>query len=415
MTIGCEDLSFSYGSKLILKDISIRFGKGYLYGILGPNGSGKTTFLKILSGVLKSEFGEVQVDDILITKLNPRDIAKRIAVVPQRTEVNFDYTVEEIVMMGRYSHISRFAQETLEDKTMVESILKKLKLYDLRMRNFNELSGGELQKVIIGRALAQNSKIILLDEPTTHLDINYKIEFMEMMRKHVEEGKIVVAVLHDLNLAAQFCDKIILLSKGCIKGFGNVEEIITKENIRNVYNLDVIVRKNIYSNSIFVTPLCSQIDSNKSKELDINSNKRVHVIAGGGSAVEFLPNLSQFKVSIGIVNVLDDDYILASELNYIIISEAPFSPITEESSERLRNLLNEVDVIILANLPFGKYNMKNLELLNESNKPIIIHEKDSIENRDFTGGKASLIYNEIKKKQNVIVVNKTEEIFKNLL
>lgn len=411
LTIGCEDISFNYGTKLVLKDISIQFGKGYLFGILGPNGSGKTTFLKILSGVLKAEYGNVMVDEVLIKEFNPREIAKKIAVVPQRTTINFDYTVEEIVMMGRYSHISRFSQESPEDKIIVDDVLKRLKLLDIRKRSFNELSGGELQKVIIARALAQSSKIILLDEPTTHLDINYKIEFMDMMKNYIEEGKIIIAVLHDLNLAAQFCDKIILLNKGCIKAFGMVEEIITRENIRSVYNIDVIVRKNIFTNSVFITPFNSQAELNKSEN---ENNIKVHVIAGGGSAVELLPNLNKFKVSIGIVNVLDDDYILASELNYMIISEAPFSPITEESSDKLRKLLKTVDKIILASLPFGKYNLKNLEILNESNKPIIIYEGEPIEERDFTGGFATEIYNELKNKSNVEVMYRIEDIIKSI-
>ncbi|MHA1764110.1 MAG: ABC transporter ATP-binding protein, partial [Promethearchaeota archaeon] len=392
MTISAKEISFNYGSKLVLKDITIHFQKGFLYGILGPNGSGKTTFLKILSGVLKSELGEVIVDDILINTMNPREIAKKIAMVPQPTSINFDYTVEEIVMMGRYSHIGRFSQESPEDKRIVDEILKKLKLHELRKRSFNELSGGELQKVIIGRALAQNGKIILLDEPTTHLDINYKIEFMMMMRNYVEEGKIIIAVLHDLNLAAQFCDKIILLNDGKIKAFGPVEEIITRENIKTVYNIDVVVRKNVYTNSIFVTPLNIQEDSNN-RNMRKNA-KKVHVIAGGGSAVEFLPNLNSHDVSIGIINVLDDDHTLASELNYKIISEAPFSPITEESKLKLKNFLKEVDVVILANLPFGKYNLKNLEILQEFDKPIIIHEKEPIGERDYTSGSATRIYNE---------------------
>jgi len=410
LTISANDISFNYGSKLVLKDITIHFQKGFLYGILGPNGSGKTTFLKILSGVLKSELGEVIVDDILINTMDPREIAKKIAMVPQTTSINFDYTVEEIVMMGRYSHIGRFSQESPEDKYIVEEILKKLKLLELKKRSFNELSGGELQKVIIGRALAQNSKIILLDEPTTHLDINYKIEFMMMMRNYVEKGKIIIAVLHDLNLAAQFCDRLILLNDGKIKAFGTVEEIITRENIKAVYNVDVVVRKNIYTNSIFVTLLNIQEDSNN-RAIRKNA-KKVHVIAGGGSAVEFLPSLNTHDVSIGIINVLDDDHTLASELNYKIVSEAPFSPITEESKLKLKDFLKKVDVVVLANLPFGKYNLGNLEILQESDKPIIIHEKEPIEERDYTGGSAIRIYNELKKRDNVKIVKKAEDILK---
>ncbi|MFX1260053.1 MAG: ABC transporter ATP-binding protein [Promethearchaeota archaeon] len=410
MVIHCENISFNYGVKQVLDDISLQFGKGQLYGILGPNGSGKTTFLKILSGLLKLNYGKVIVDELDIKKLSSREIAKKIALVPQTSHIDFDFSVKEIVMMGRYAHVGRFSQESLKDKKIVDDILNQFDLIELKDRYFNELSGGEQQKVIIARAIAQQSKIILLDEPTTHLDINYQIEFMEMIKQYIKEGMIVVVVLHNLNLATQFCDKVVLLDEGRIKAFGSIEEIITRDNIKSVYKIDVIVRKNVFTNSIYITPLRYEVPSSLQYK-NGDKIKKIHVVAGGGSALEILPKLKMYDVSVGIINILDDDHTLASELDFKIISEAPFSPISRESSQKLKNLLKEIDIIVLTNLPFGKNNLENLKIINESNKPIIIFEKDQIEVRDFTDGIATKIYKEIKKKKNVKTVHNIEELF----
>ncbi|MFX1397371.1 MAG: ABC transporter ATP-binding protein [Promethearchaeota archaeon] len=396
-----------------MKDISVFFGKGYLYGILGPNGSGKTTLLKILNGLLRSKIGKVKVADLDIKSLKPRELAKLVAFVDQSTTLGFNYTVREIIKMGRFSHIGRFSCETPEDKKIVDNVIEKLNLTPLKDRGFNEISGGEQQKVIIAKALAQKSKILLLDEPTNHLDINYQIELMTMLKEYIDNGLIVVIVLHDINLACQFCDKIVLLNDGEIKALGSIEQTITRENIKEIYNIDVIVSKNKYTGSVFITPFKSKFSIDHLFEENLEQIK-VHVIVGGGSAVDLLPKLKKYDVSIGVVNVIDDDYDLASELNYTIVAEAPFSKISHQSSKKLKNLLKYVDIVILANISFGKANLKNLEILYRCNKKIIIYEKTPIEERDFTGGNAAKLYNGIKNLENTIVVYNIENILNSI-
>ncbi|MFX1293804.1 MAG: ABC transporter ATP-binding protein [Promethearchaeota archaeon] len=406
----CEKIQFKYGTKLILDDISIQFKNGHLYGILGPNGSGKTTFIKILGGILKQNFGKVFINELDIKKLSIREMAKKLAIVNQSNTIEFDFTVSEIVRMGRFPHIGRFSRESAEDKKIINEILHQFNLYELKDRNFNQLSGGEQQKVIIARAIAQQSKIILLDEPTSYLDINYQLEFMERLKNYVDDGLIVVVVLHDVNLATQFCDKIILLNEGCIKAFGSPKEIITRDNIKSIYNIDVVVKRNLFTNSIYVIPLRKEVSYLLLNEKGIK-RKKIHLVGGAGSALEILPKLRRYDVSVGVVNILDDDYILAHELGYKIISEAPFSPISEESTEKLKDLLKTIDLIILMNIPFGRSNLENLKVLNDIEKPIIVFEKDSIEERDYTDGMATIIYNKIKNKKNVRTVNNLQDLF----
>jgi len=349
------------------------------------------------------------IDEKNIQNLSPREIAKQLAFVKQFDYVDIDFTVEEIIMMGRYAHIERFSSESESDKEIVHDIIHKLKLETLAKRKFMELSGGEQQKIMIARAMAQQGRILLLDEPTSHLDINYQIEFMELFNELVQEGIIVIAVLHDINLAAQFCDKVIFIKDTNIKAFGNIEATITQKNIKEVYNVDVLVKKNPFTNSIYISPirrnhLFSERENGRTRNL------KIHVIAGGGSATDLLPKLSMHNVSIGVVNVLDDDFEMASQLNYTIISEAPFSPISKLSEERLLITLSDADIIILTNMPFGKTNLKNLLLLNETQTQIILYDKDIIENRDFTSGEASRIHKLIEKKENAIVLSELTEV-----
>ena len=167
MPLESEGIKFQYGAKVILEEITAHFEQGHLYGILGPNGSGKTTLLKILSGLLRANYGRVTIDNLDLKNLAPAQIAKKIAVVPDLTSLIFDFSVEEIVAMGRYAYVGKFAKETVEDQKIVESILAQFNLMDLKDRSFSQLSAGERQKVIIARAIAQQSKILLLDEPTS--------------------------------------------------------------------------------------------------------------------------------------------------------------------------------------------------------------------------------------------------------
>ena len=409
--IKCNNVRFDYGSGEVLKDISLRFKKGHLYGILGPNGSGKSTLLKVLSGILKKKYGEIYINDFDIKKLSIREIAKSLSVVEQTSILEFDFTVREIIKMGLYAHNGRFSLETHQNKTMINGIINQFGLIELQDRRFNQLSGGEQQKVILARAIAQRTKIIMLDEPTNHLDINYQIEFMDLLKNYVSKGLIIIIILHDLNIASRYCDKVILLKKGEIKAFGNIEDIITKENIKLVYGIDAAVKKNIFSNSIYITPLRVKSSILLNNNKNYKKAKKIHVICGGGSGSEILSKIKHHKVSVGIVNVLDDDYILANELNYNIISEAPFSSISEESRQDLEHLIQKVDLIILTNIPVGRANLENLKCLTKTNKEIIIFEKDPIKTRDFTNGKATEIYNKIKMKSNVKVINNIEKIF----
>jgi len=243
--IKIRDLEWKFGDRQILWDISLTVNKGYFYSIIGPNGSGKTTLLRNISKSLEPKHDCVFIDDIDVTKLSSRNMAKKLSVVPQNTNIEFGFTVIDIVLMGRSPYMRRFESESSRDLEIAEMAMRATNTWYLRDKRINEISGGERQRVILARALAQDTNIMLLDEPVSQLDIHHQIEIMETIRTLIKSrGMTVIAVMHDLNLAAQYSDYIILMNKGKVVCQGTPQEVITKENIMKVYKLEGYIINN---------------------------------------------------------------------------------------------------------------------------------------------------------------------------
>lgn len=252
--IKVENLNFSYGEKIILKDINLSFTKGNFYSVIGPNGSGKSTFIKNISKILSPRASSVFIDDIDISSISNKKLAQKMAVIPQDIKIEYDFTVFDVVMMGRSPYKRRFEDFNVEDEKVVEKYMKATNTWYLKDKLITELSGGENQRVIAARALTQETDIILLDEPTSHLDIQYQIEFLKIF-KSLKMDKVIIAVLHDLNLASTFSDEIILINKGEVVSKGTPWQVINKENIKNVYNLTVEVFENPISKCPYIIPI----------------------------------------------------------------------------------------------------------------------------------------------------------------
>lgn len=243
-----KDLNFNFGKENILEHISLNIDKGSFYSIIGPNGSGKTTLLRNISRVLHPIKNTVFINKSDISNLRQKEIAKTMAVVPQNTNIDFDFTALDIVMMGRAAHLRRFETENEEDFKKVREAMEITNTWSLREKNINHLSGGERQRVIVARAIAQDTEVILLDEPVSNLDLYHQIEVMNTVKTLVEDRNIiVVAVLHDLNLASNYSDHIFLMSEGKLFCEGNSEEVITEENIKDVYKVKVSLTENPFT------------------------------------------------------------------------------------------------------------------------------------------------------------------------
>ncbi|WP_027634044.1 ABC transporter ATP-binding protein [Clostridium hydrogeniformans] len=253
--IGVKDLSCILSEKNILNNINLNFEEKKLYTIVGPNGSGKTTLLKHICKILDVNQGDIYIEGKSIGRFSGRDLSKNLSSVPQNTHTNFSYNVFDIVLMGRNPHIGRFQKESKADIEIAEKAMKITGTYDLRNEDIDVLSGGERQRVIIARALTQETPIMLLDEPISQLDIHHQIQIMNILKELVEKfNKTVICVLHDLNIAAQYSDEIILLDKGKVFRKGHPSQVITKEILREVYGMEFHIMENPINSSPLILP-----------------------------------------------------------------------------------------------------------------------------------------------------------------
>jgi len=243
--LSLQAISGGYGREEILKDISFDICAGDFIGILGPNGSGKSTLLRMMSRVLTPCKGRIEFFGKKPYEINLRSFCQRTAFVPQDTLFSFSFTVWEITLMGRIPHLARFQSESKKDYAIAEKSLAFTDALHLRNKKINELSSGERQRVIIARALTQEPDLLFLDEPTSHLDICHQIQILDLLKRlNKETGMTIVMVVHDLNLASEYCGRIVLLNEGKIFQHGTPEEVLTYSNIEKVYKTVVLVNKN---------------------------------------------------------------------------------------------------------------------------------------------------------------------------
>ena len=250
MTFEIERISFSYEDRQVIDTLSVGLAAGKFYGILGPNGCGKTTFLDLVVKHRQPSSGNIIYKGKDLQSYSNKDLSREIALVAQNFYINFPFTVKEVVMMGRYPHIPRFGAPSGEDIERVEQIMALTGTCKFRNRFITELSGGERQRVVFSRALAQDTPVLILDEATSNLDIRHTIRMLNIAAQDIrEEGKTVIAVFQDLNLAAAYCDELLFMKAGKIVSHGPTEDILTTEVIMNVFGVDSKVYFDTYSNS----------------------------------------------------------------------------------------------------------------------------------------------------------------------
>ena len=242
--IELQSVSFSYDYEDILKHVNLAITRNEFLGIIGPNGSGKTTLLKLICRVLPPKTGVIMLDGENLKKLTPTEIARKIALVLAEFPETFNLTVVDVVLSGRYPYQTRFSY--WDRKEDIVAVSKAIELTDLKgfsNRRLTQLSSGEKQRAMIAKALAQEPKVLLIDEPTTHLDLKYQVEIMKLLRDLTKkEGITSIATIHDLNLAGRYCDRLVLLSKGKIVKIGSPEQVLTSSLIREVYGIDVVIK-----------------------------------------------------------------------------------------------------------------------------------------------------------------------------
>ena len=252
--IEANNITVRFGDRRVLADVSLRVERGETVALLGPHGAGKTTLLRSLNGTVAVQRGEVSLEGTSLGRLSRREIAKSIAVVAQETETKFAVTVMEFILAGRFAHGAAFGWESEDDIAAARRALESSDLADYGDRMMNELSGGERQRVVLARALAAETSVLLLDEPTANLDLAHQGLMFRLVRERcVTVGASAVVITHDLNLASEFADKIVMLKDGKIIAVGSPEVVLTKHNLREIYGVDVLLDANPASGKTRVT------------------------------------------------------------------------------------------------------------------------------------------------------------------
>lgn len=394
--LSTRDLHAGYRpGEAVLQGISLTFAPGELCGIVGPNGSGKSTLLKALTGLLPPQQGEVCLDGQPLTRLTPAAIARSLAVVAQDQPADFDFSVLDVVLMGRFAHLRRLQWEGPQDEALAREALSLVRAQHLAERSYRALSGGERQRVALARALCQQPDVLLLDEPTSHLDLGHQGEVFNLLESLSERGLTVITVLHDLNLAARYCKRLVVMQSGRVVADGPTGQVLTAELVQRVYDSEVVVTPHPLDGGPQVVPLFR-----RPLPAGGPTGPRVHVVGGGGAAAALLEGLTRAgaRVSLGPVNRGDTDWSVAQLNRLPLVELPPFTPVTAAAAQDHRRQLAVADLVMVAGLYIGSGNLDNLRAAHEAQaagRPVLLIEPTAMRARDFTGGTATQLRDEL--------------------
>ena len=404
-----QEVCAGYGEQEVLRDISFSIPKGEFAALIGSNGAGKSTLLKCISGLLPLKHGSIAICGRDTGKLSAKERAKLVAVVPQSYGIEYAFTVEDMVSMGRYPYHSFGKRETPEDARAVRQAMEDTNTLAFCGRLYSELSGGEKQRVILARALAQQPKIILLDEPTSALDLRHQTEVMELItRLNREQSMTVLAVLHDINMASRYCSRMILLGEGRVAADGSPSEVVTKQNMEKLYQMKLLIRENPLYDKPEITPV--RVLRGERTDHPI----RIHVICGGDGAVKIIEELEDrgYLLSAGVVNEGSDDCAICRSLKIPHVELPPFTPVTPKAQRENLKMMEDAEVVLIPDLPFGQDNLANLDGLEQIKGRIFFH-KNALSN-DYTGGKLVKRLEELGRKKNITYFGDHDEFLKRL-
>jgi iron complex transport system ATP-binding protein len=344
--VSVHDVAFAYDERPVLRHITFDLEAGDFVGIVGPNGSGKSTLIDLVDGILRPDAGEVLVGGRPTGAYRRRDMAREVALVPQHFDLDFDLAVSEVVEMGAYCRGKNAAEC---DAT---GTLGRLGVAALADRRFAELSGGEKQLVVLAQALMQQAPLLLLDEPASALDVSHQLRLFDLLRELNADGLTVLCILHDLNLALHYFDKLLVLSGGEVAAYGPPDEVLRPEILESVYGVRAYMHRHAGRTYLTFSP-----------RLRGERRGRVHVVCGGGTGAGLMRELvdAGYEVTAGVLNALDTDEETGRELGLQMTVEAPFSPVGDETHADNLELMRAADLVVIAAVPVSTGNVRNIE------------------------------------------------------
>lgn len=381
--IATRSVSFSVAERRIIDAVSISVKRGEFVGLIGPNGAGKTTLLRLLIGVLAATEGEIFLEERPLKDIRLRERARRVSYLSQDASTVFPYPVLDILLMGRYPFLGRFRRESESDLEKARRALSYVGLSGFEDRYFNELSGGERQLVLFAKVLVQETDLLLLDEPTSNLDIKHQNQFFSMACELTREKKAVVAAVHNLNIASQYCTRLILLHQGRVAAEGKPQDVLRSELLDLVYETKTVVTRNASTGALVVNVV-------PRKPAGSYPMPRVHVIGGAGSGINLTRELVRlgYPLSGGIAHEYDADQKLWQSLEVPSRVIGAFSHITPSDLEKAYRMVEEAELTILCSFPVGPGNEGNLELAGRAGRLVILEAGPQEEPRTFFSEKA---------------------------
>jgi iron complex transport system ATP-binding protein len=376
--IETRSVSYAAGEKQIIDGVSISVKRGEFVGLVGPNGAGKTTLLRLLIGVLPPSGGEILLEDRRLQEIRVRERARKMAYLSQDATTVFPYPVLDILLMGRYPFLGRFRRESESDLEKARRALAYVGLRGFEDRYFNELSGGERQLVLFAKILVQETELLLLDEPTSNLDIKHQDQFFSMACELSREKKAVVAAVHNLNIASQYCSRLILLHRGRVATEGKPEEVLRSERLDPVYETKTVVTRNSSTGAVVVNVAPRVRVGRRPMPL-------LHIIGGAGSAINLTRELVRlgYRITGGIAHEYDADQKLWKALEVPSRVIGAFSHIQEEDLRAALPMVEDADLTVLCSFPVGPGNEGNLELAAHARRLVILEAGPREEPRLF--------------------------------
>jgi iron complex transport system ATP-binding protein len=390
-----------YGRAEVLRGVDLSVDRGEVVGLIGPNGAGKTTVIRVVSGALRADAGEVRVAGVELHRRTARETARLVSVVPQELAPTFEFTALEVVLMGRAPYQGRLGGGGAEDFRRVREAMEAAGVHHLAERSLGHLSGGEKQRVVLAQALAQDAPLLLLDEPTTHLDPGHVVAILEVVGGLAREGRAILAVFHDLNLAAASCHRLVALDGGEVRAEGSPEEVLTPSLLRGVYGVEA----DVYPHPLTGRPVV--VMGPPLRPPPARGMVRAHVVGGAGRGGPVMRALAErgYDVTAGVLHGSDTDAEVAERLNLARVSVPPFSPVDDDAVEEAVGMMRSAALTVVCDAPYGPGNLGNLRAAlraAEEGSRVVVLEQVPPRERDFTGGEATRLWEELRRRAEVV-------------
>ncbi len=383
------DASVGYSARTVLAGVTLDIAHGDLVGLVGPNGAGKSTLLRCLTGGSDLLGGSARVAGIPVGELSARDRARLIGVLPQTPPTVFAFTAEEYVALGRHPHLAALERHSPADEAIVLRVMGQTDTARLAGQRVDTLSGGDLQRLTLAQALAQEPSILLLDEPVSQLDLNHRLQVLDLVRDLADSGLAVLGVFHDLDLAARYSDTLAVVHDGGLGVTGTPAEVLTPDLVRKVFAVRAVVAPDVVTGSVSVIPVLREAAT------EGPSKGSVLVVGGSGAAAPLMRRLALagYTVRAAALNRGDVDQAVAETLGIEYAVLPPFGEITPDAEERVRELASSSDAVLVAEVPFGRANLGNLRVAVSAARPLVFVNGFN-ESRDYCEGQAIALVRE---------------------